>query len=145
MKCPFDPSHIMPYDRFLNHLDKCKFADKKSYTKCKYNSYHIIHKERVENHEKSKRSLIQIAKTDTSMQSLMTIAGELTISLSNMKSLRSQLSQPPWPLPLQIALPTRWPPLSPKWLLRWNLTLSRSMTLTIMISQASRKPDDEIE
>lgn len=43
----------MPYDRFLNHLDKCKFADKKSYAKCRYNPYHVFHKETIANHEKS--------------------------------------------------------------------------------------------
>jgi hypothetical protein len=50
MKCPFDPSHVMPYDRFLNHLDKCKFQDKKSYAKCKYNPYHVIHKDLISSH-----------------------------------------------------------------------------------------------
>jgi hypothetical protein len=44
----------MPYDRFLNHLDKCKFPDKKSYLKCRYNPYHVIHKELMAAHENSK-------------------------------------------------------------------------------------------
>jgi|JI9StandDraft_2_1071091.scaffolds.fasta_scaffold1029481_2 hypothetical protein len=57
MRCPFDSSHVMPYDRFLNHLDKCKFPDKKSYLKCKYNPYHVIHKDCIASHESSKSSL----------------------------------------------------------------------------------------
>ena len=55
IRCPFDPNHVMPYDRFLNHLDKCKFADKKSYVKCRYNPYHVIHKSQIDDHEKSNK------------------------------------------------------------------------------------------
>ena len=53
VKCPFDSSHVMPYDRFLNHLEKCKFPGKKDYSKCRYNPYHVIHKDFIDHHEKS--------------------------------------------------------------------------------------------
>ena len=43
IKCPFDPAHIMPYERFLNHLEKCQFPNKKQYRKCKFNPYHVLH------------------------------------------------------------------------------------------------------
>ena len=47
IRCPFDPSHIMPYDRFLNHLEKCKFKDKALYRKCKFNPYHVFHMDQI--------------------------------------------------------------------------------------------------
>jgi hypothetical protein len=53
LKCPFDANHIMPYDRFLIHLEKCPFPGKSSYRKCKYNPYHVIHLEEIEAHYKS--------------------------------------------------------------------------------------------
>ena len=58
MKCPFDPSHVMPYERFLIHLDKCKFEDKKSYRKCKFNPYHVFHMQRISAHESSNKYFI---------------------------------------------------------------------------------------
>lgn len=51
MRCPFDPNHIMPYERFLNHIEKCSFPEKKSYRKCKFNPYHIHHMDLIASHE----------------------------------------------------------------------------------------------
>lgn len=53
MKCPFDPAHVMPRDRFLNHLVKCQFPDKQSYRKCKFNPYHVVHMTQLQTHENS--------------------------------------------------------------------------------------------
>ena len=63
MVCPFDPSHVMPYERFLNHLEKCKFPKKKEYAKCKYNPYHVLHKAEIEQHQRSITSIMQTAPT----------------------------------------------------------------------------------
>jgi len=50
MRCPFDSNHVMPYERFLNHLDKCKNPNKQSFVKCRYNAYHVIHKDIISTH-----------------------------------------------------------------------------------------------
>ena len=50
MHCPFDPNHVMPHDRFLNHLDKCKHPGKHNFTKCRFNPYHVVHKDIIDSH-----------------------------------------------------------------------------------------------
>ena len=141
VRCPFDPNHVMPYDRFLNHLEKCKHPEKKSYIKCRYNPYHVFHKSAIDSHEKSTFFLFQSVRTDTSTKlSLTKTAGELKMRSRNPKS---QLFRP---LSLQIALQSKqnWPPLqkqatSPKNWWIWP------KTSTTTISPANREPDDEIE
>lgn len=97
MKCPFDPSHVMPHERFLNHLEKCKFADKKSYLKCRFNPYHVIHRDLMDKHEGGNQLAMQSARIDsTTNRTPMMIAGEQNLRLQRLsrKSLRNQLYRP---------------------------------------------------
>lgn len=50
MKCPFNHSHVVQYDRFLNHIEKCKYPGKIHYRKCRFNPYHVIHKDEIDRH-----------------------------------------------------------------------------------------------
>ena len=58
MVCPFDANHVMPYERFLNHLEKCQFPQKHLYRKCKFNPYHVIHHSEIDRHQNSKPPLM---------------------------------------------------------------------------------------
>ena len=133
----------MPYDRFLNHLDKCKFADKKSYAKCRYNPYHVFHKETIANHEKSIIFFTQNAKTGRSTRPNPTMtAGELkTIS----KNPKSQLSPPQLPPSLRIALSqnTQPNPNPPKWPPCPNTTGKKPKTSTITTSWPTKADSDD--
>jgi hypothetical protein len=84
VKCPFIPHHIMPYERFLSHLEKCQFPDKKSYSKCRFNPYHVYHMSALAEHEKSNYHLMQNVPTRRSTKITKTMmTGELKTFLKN--------------------------------------------------------------
>lgn len=43
MRCPYDASHVLKKDKFLNHIEKCKIKNGKfsSVVQCRYNPWHF--------------------------------------------------------------------------------------------------------
>lgn len=113
IQCPFVAAHVMPYERFLNHLEKCQYPDKKSFRKCKFNPYHVIHIAEINNHENSTNAYIQNALIRKNTKKKMTI-GEWKTSLPSKKSKSMNHHKFHTPLP---------------WLDRWAQSTPQATTL----------------
>ena len=69
--CPFDRNHLIPKDKLLKHIQKCKAPTRALYSPCPYNPYHWINPNNLEAHQKCTLFFIKNANSNQITRSLV--------------------------------------------------------------------------